>query len=66
MKKPLSGTKLRLGPPQGSILHLHHFCIYINNLLRLCSLHKLIADDTTLFPIVKDVNETAKKQNKDL
>ena len=43
------------------------FLIYISHLpSELCCSPKLFADDKSLFSVVKDVNETAKKLNKDL
>ena len=66
MDKPLTGTKLRL-----EFLKVLHgplfFLIYINDLpseLR-CSA-KLFADDTYLFSVVENVNETTANLNKHL
>ena len=43
------------------------FLIYISDLpSELCCSPKLFADDKSLFSVVKNVNETAKKLNKDL
>ena len=52
---------------QWSNLGLLFFLIYINDLSSevSCSL-KLLADNTSLSSVVKDVNETTKKLNKDL
>ena len=52
---------------QWSNLGLLFFLIYINDLSSevSCSL-KLLADNTFLSSVVKDVNETTKKLNKDL
>ena len=52
---------------QWSNLGLLFFLIYINDLSSevSCSL-KLLADNTSLSSVVKDVNETPKKLNKDL
>ena len=55
------------GVPQGSILGPLWFLVYINELANeLKSSAKLFADDTSLFTIVKDKNESANTLNNDL
>ena len=57
MVSPLSGPVLMQSVPQGSILGLILFLIYINDLsYSLSSNAKLFADDTYLLSVVHDTN----------
>ena len=60
-------TNIEAGMPQGSILGPLLFSIYINDLSDDLSTNaKLFADDTSLFPVVRDVNTLAAHLNNDL
>ena len=65
--KNLSWINVHAGVPQGSILGLLLFLIYINDLSdNLTSNAKFFADDTSLFSVFHDVNTSAKELNDDL
>ena len=62
-----SWVDVKAGVPQGSIVGLLFFLIYINNLSEnLKSTVKLFADDTSIFHVVKDPNTSAEILNHDL
>ena len=55
------------GVPQGSILGTFHFLIYISDLSdNLTSNLKLFADETSLFSVMHDINQSLIGLNRDL
>ena len=55
------------GVPQGSVLGLLFFLVYINDLCDNLSCDvKLFADDTSLFSVVENKDVSARKLNRDL
>ena len=62
-----SSTNIETGVPQGSILGPLFFLIYINDLSDgLTSNPRLLADDTSLFSVIHNINSKAKDLNGDL
>ena len=62
-----SWTNVNAGVSQGSILGPLPFLIYINDIPDgLSSNAKLVADDTSLFSVVHDINTSAIELNSDL
>ena len=62
-----SWTDVNASVPQGSMIGPFLFLIYINDLSDgLKSECKLFADDTSLFPVVNDIDTSASDLNEDL
>ena len=62
-----SWTPVFAGVPQGSVLGPLFFLIYINDLAEgISSTTKLFADDTSLFSVVNNIDESANQMNMDL
>ena len=60
-------VNIEAGVSQGSIIGPLFFLIYINDLSDdLTSNPKLFVDDTSLFPVVKNINSTTTYLNSDL
>ena len=55
----LDRLPVKAGFPQGSLSVSLFFLIYISNIIDLVSIVKLLADDTTLSPIIHDAKTTA-------
>ena len=62
-----SWSPVLAGMPQESILGPLLFLVYINNLSKnLSSTAKLFADDTSIFSVVHDINQSSLQLNDDL
>ena len=62
-----SWTPVFVSVPQGSVLGPLFFLIYISDLAEgILSTTKLFADDTSLFSVVNNINESANQMNMDL
>ena len=60
-------TYVNAGIPQGSILGLSFFLIYINELADELSCNaKLFADDTSLFSVMQNIDSATAELNNDL
>ena len=63
----LSWADIEAGVPQGTILRLLFFYLYINDLMEnLNSNPKLFTDDTSLFSMVNNVTQSNSQLNSDL
>ena len=67
MANRLNWSHVKAGVPQGSILGLLLFLVYINYLLEgLTTSAKLFADDTSVFSVVHDSASSSASLNDDL